>query len=153
MKIRLLVAAAMVAAIGSGVMPAQAAVHTGTILLPAPEYDPFIQGFGASDLLVACFEEDDVNGVDGYVITLAANELGEPFTLAATDDLAGYQDLGVQFYKSDCAEWAGGPGHEDGLWDDNGAGVDESGTIPDEAAFAVVFIYAGANASFSLDIG
>jgi hypothetical protein len=120
----------------------------GTILIPGPTGK--VIG-GMTELLNPCGAEDpdlgDLQGVDGYWITLPEDAGGHPATLDSDA-----VDADVWFYNNGC-----------GLVTDDAdpiaydmatdATADEAGTIPLAASFAIVDNSLGVNVSFTFTIG
>lgn len=93
-------------------------------------------------------QSEKLNGVFGYVAEIGASASERPFTLTRLTGATGSEDLDVWFYRDisgtgdPCPriiaqEWAGG----------------ERGTICAGAAYAVVVLFTGGDADFSLTIG
>jgi hypothetical protein len=122
-----------VMAIAATMAPAEAENKDGTVLLPT---------LGNA---VAARCTPDQPGVFGEIIDVTA---GATFTLTATDDGAELQDLDITFYKNmtPCEEDADAVAEEG---DHENVAGDEAGAVPEDAAVAIVHLWAGANASFS----
>ena len=115
---------------------------TGSILVG----NPGTQFGGVSETAAPCLPGDDLDGIDGAWVELPEDAGGKVLTVTATDDMAALQDLDVYFYGAGCEYMA------DTALNAEGSGVAETGEVPAEATFAIVDLFTGANATFSLTL-
>lgn len=97
-------------------------------------------GVGVTELGAACDTEADLNGVDGHWFDVAAYD-GWTFVLTMDATL----DADVWFYDASCTPIDDGSGAKGII------GVQETGKVPSNAAYAIVNGYAGTG-SFTLKL-
>ncbi len=95
-----------------------------------------------------CVSAQPTDGVDGLFFDVS-DYAGQAAVLADVNDSAGVNDLDVWFYDATCSVI----GSYAAMATDPAPGVGETGVVPDNAAYAVVDLFAGANASFTLTVG
>jgi hypothetical protein len=129
------------------IVPARASVAgSGTILVPGPSSKAV---GGVTELLAPCLPGDPLQGFDGFWLAIPGTG-GHAATLAS-DPTRGALDLDVYFYDASCRIITAAR-------DPNAYGMatpltaSERGTIPSAAAWAVVDLAAGANASFTFTV-
>jgi hypothetical protein len=116
---------------------------SGTIIAPAPQTKAI--ALSATEGLNPCGAPDpdlgSTQGVDGYWIALPEGSAG--LAAAVTSDAV---DIDVWYYDEGCG----------GLYDYNAMATDltanETGTVPEGAAFAIVDLAVGAAANFTFTL-
>lgn len=117
--------------------------ESGTILAPAPQTKAI--ALSATEGLNRCGAPDadlgSTQGVDGHWVTLPADSAG-----LAAELVSDAVDVDVWFYSEGCT----------GLYDYTDMATDltanESGTVPADAAFAIVDLAVGAAANFTFNL-
>jgi hypothetical protein len=115
---------------------------SGTLAVPAPTAIA-LKGLTEAEFTIAneCASAPVTQGVDGYVVEIPADFRSGTATVEVLGaDTTGAYDLDVYFYDASCGLL------EPYMTD----GADASGAIPPGAAWAVIELFVGANATFDL---
>lgn len=133
---RKILASAVLAAVALTLTPSHAASQSGTVALPTANVSRAQRC--ATSLGLG-------NGLVGWVVNVTP---GAAFTLKATGDTAAAQDLDIAFYKTltACEADANSVASQHVSVIGN-----EAGTVPADAGKGIVWLKAGANASFTFD--
>jgi hypothetical protein len=95
-----------------------------------------------AELVGSCDNTAPTEGFDAAWVKLSEDDAGLDGTLSATGD-TGLEDADAYFYDSAC-------NFIDASWN---AGIEEAGTVPENAAWVAVDLFTGLNAHYTLTIG
>jgi hypothetical protein len=101
---------------------------------------------GVTELADACLSDTAAEGVDGVWFAVAEDLIGADAVL--TGDGGAANDFDVYWYDASCSLISNYT-----MANDPAPGENEQGVVPDAAAFGIVDLFSGANASFTLTIG
>lgn len=141
MRKSILAVAGVIAAFGATAHADATVLASGTIAVGNPLG---LATGGVSEMFGACTDDTTFNGIDGIPFVVPVEVLNTGATLATSG--AAAIDADVYWYDAACA-----------LVDDYSMAVtgeaDEAGTVPDTAAFGIVDLIIGADATITLTAG